>query len=118
MEKQEFTAMMVKRTKEVAVRIIKMVNSFPQKTAYFVIGKQIIKSATSTAANYRAVLRARSKKEFFAKLSIVIEECDETLFWLQILEDAELLEKSLLKPLKDEVEELLKILSTARKNTN
>ena len=94
-----------------------MVNTFPQKTAYFVIGKQILRSSTSTAANYRAVVRGRSKKEFFAKLSIVVEECDETLFWLQLLADTELVEKDLLIPLMKEVEELLKILSKARKNT-
>ncbi len=118
MNKQEFTDMMVSRTKDVAIRVIKMVNSFPNKTAYFVIGKQVLKSATSTAANYRAVLRSRSKKEFFAKLSIVIEECDETLFWLQMLEDGELIEKEKIAKLKQEVEELLKILAKARKNTN
>ncbi len=94
-----------------------MVNTFPQKTAYFVIGKQILRSSTSTAANYRAVVGGRSKKEFFAKLSIVVEECDETLFWLQLLADTELVEKDLLIPLMKEVEELLKILSKARKNT-
>jgi len=118
MEKKEFANMMKKRTKGLAIKIIKLVANFPQRTEYFVIGKQILRSATSTAANYRAVLRARSKKEFYAKLSITVEECDETLFWLEILEEANLSEKEKLRPLKKESMELLKILSKSRKNTN
>ena len=73
MEKNEFAVMISQRTKEIAKNIIKLVSGFPQKTEYFVIGKQLIRSATSTAANYRAVKRTRSKKEFFSKLSITIE---------------------------------------------
>lgn len=77
----------------------------------------MIKSSTFTAANYLAVLRGRSKKEFYAKPSIVVEESDETLFWLEILMEPDLIAKELLKPHKGEVEEILKILSKARKNT-
>ena len=94
-----------------------MVSDFPLKTEFFVIGKQILKSATSTAANYRAVIRSRSKKEFYSKLSITVEECDETLFWLEILEETNLVDIKILKPLKNETTELLKILSKSRKNT-
>ena len=98
-----------------AIETIKLVSSFPIKTEFHVIGNQLLKSATSTAANYRAVTRARSDREFFAKLSIVIEECDETLFWIEILEESNLIEKNKLIKLKDETLELLKIFSKSRK---
>lgn len=117
MDQGEFREMMLKRTKIIAVRVIKMVNEFPSKTAYFVIGKQIVKSATSTAANYSAANRGRSKKEFYAKLCIVVEECDETLFWLQMLEDAELVKPEMIIDLKKETTEILSILSKAKKST-
>lgn len=118
MEQGEFRSMMLKRTRLLAVRVIKMVNEFPSKTAYFVIGKQIVKSATSTAAaNYSAANRGRSKKEFYAKLCIVVEECDETLFWLQMLEDAELVKPEMIIELKKETTEILSILSKAKKST-
>lgn len=69
------------------------------------------------AANYRAACRARSSKEFFAKLSIVVEETDETLFWLEVLEEAEMITAEKLTFLKAETTEILKILAKARKNT-
>ncbi|MBK7094087.1 MAG: four helix bundle protein [Saprospiraceae bacterium] len=107
--------MLLHRTKGLAIETIKLVSSFPHKTEFYVIGNQLVKSATSTAANYRAVNRARSDKEFFAKLSIVIEECDETLFWIEILEESNLIEQNKLIKLKDETLELLKIFSKSRK---
>jgi len=114
---EDFRATMLRRTRMMAVRVIKMVNDFPPKTAHWVIGKQIVKSATSTAANYSAANRGRSKKEFYAKLCIVVEECDETLFWLHMLEDADLIRKNDIRELKREVTELLKILSKSKKST-
>ena len=117
MNQNEFRAMMLKRTRMLAIRVIKMVNVFPSKTAYWVIGKQIVKSATSTAANYSAANLGRSKREFYAKLCIVVEECDETLFWLQMLEDAELMKPQELKDLKKETKEILSILSKSKKST-
>jgi len=117
MKQEDFRGMMLKRTRSLAVRIIKMVNEFPSKTAYWVIGKQIVKSATSTAANYSAANRARSKKEFYAKLCIVVEECDETLFWLQMLEEAELVKPEFIVVLKKETTEILSILSKSKKST-
>ena len=99
-EYDDFRKMMLKRTKLLAIKVVSMVNEFPSKTAYFVIGKQIIRSATSVAANYRASLRARSQREFYAKLCIVVEECDETEFWLSFLEDADLVKSEIIKPLK------------------
>jgi len=85
MSSDEFRRMMLKRTRNLAIEVVKTVNEFPSKTAYFVLGNQLVKSATSVASNYRASLRARSRKEFYSKLCIVVEECDETEFWLDFL---------------------------------
>jgi four helix bundle protein len=82
MEKIEFIEMMSSRTKKLAIDIIDFVDTFPNAQKYWIIGKQLIRSATSVAANYRAVNRARSKNEFFSKISIVVEESDETYFGL------------------------------------
>jgi len=117
MERNQFAQMMCDRTKSIAVQVIKIVTNFPKKSEYYIIGKQVLRSATSTAANYRAVTRARSKKEFYSKLSITIEECDETLFWFEILEESKLVSSASLISVKNETTEILKILSKARKNT-
>src|SRR5258708_13643750 len=74
-----------KRTKAFALRVIKMSQALPTTRAANVINSQILRSATSIAANYRAVGRARSKAEFVAKLGVVVEETDETVLWLELL---------------------------------
>jgi len=76
------------RTKAFALRVIKMSDALPRTRAANVITNQILRSATSMAANYRAVGRARSKAEFVSKLGIVVEEADETVFWLEMLADS------------------------------
>lgn len=114
-EKIEFAKVLTQRTKWLAISVVKLVGTFPGKVEYWIIGKQLIRSATSVAANYRAVTRARSNKEFLAKMSIVVEECDETLFWLEILEDAQLVDKSILKDIQEETNELLKVLAKSKK---
>ncbi|MDP4269787.1 MAG: four helix bundle protein [Bacteroidota bacterium] len=81
-----------------------------------ILGKQMLRSATSVAANYRAACRARSGKEFFSKISIVVEEADETLFWLELITESEIMPKERLTPLMNEATEILKIMATARKN--
>lgn len=78
------------RTKAFAVRIIKMYAKLYKTDEIRIIGKQLLRSSTSVAANFRAVTRARSDKERFAKLSIVVEEADESLFWLEILNESKL----------------------------
>lgn len=118
MEKAEFTYLISQKTKTIAINCIKLVSSFPNKTEYFVLGKQLIRSSCSTAANYRSTLRARSRKEFFAKMSIVVEECDETLFWLEVLEEAQLISPIKISNLKENVLEVLKIVSKARKTSS
>jgi four helix bundle protein len=116
MDKNEFIEHLKKRTKEAALRIVKLFQSLPKTDEARVIGKQLLRSGTSFAANYRAVCRARSKAEFFAKLSIVVEELDESLFWIEMLVDSNILSEEKTMLLSKELEEILSILSHARKN--
>ena len=108
------------RTKACAIRIIKAFARLPRGEAVRVIGRQFLRSGTSLAANYRAVCPARSAADFISKISVVVEETDETIFWLELLVEAELAKKSLVKPLMNECDELLKIfsasLATAKRN--
>ena len=83
-----------KRTKQFALKIIELIEIIPNSKAGHTIGNQIIRSGTSIAANYRSACRARSNADFISKITIVEEECDETLFWLELLEEANLLKKS------------------------
>ncbi|KXH80568.1 four helix bundle protein [Chryseobacterium kwangjuense] len=100
------------RIKNFSVLVIKSLSSLPYSDALSVIRKQIIRSATSVAANYRAVSRARSEKEKFAKLCIVVEEIDETQLWLEIIEELEYLSPEKMVELKSECEELVKVMTT------
>ncbi len=118
MEKDGLNEQFRNRTKALAVRIIKMYAKLPKTDEARIIGKQLIRSATSTAANYRAACRGRSKADFFAKLSIVVEEADETLFWLEILEETEIVDPSKLIELKKEATELVSVFAKALSNTN
>lgn len=107
------------RTKKQAVTIIKYLKSIKSNEEMIVIKNQLIKSATSTAANYRATCRAKSKADFISKLGIVHEEADETVFWLEVIEELDYNSDQLSK-LKKESEEILKIvaksISTSRAN--
>ncbi len=103
------------RTKSMAVEIIKYAKNFPKNEEAYIIKKQLIRSATSVAANYRAVCRARSDAEFFSKLCIVVEEADETVFWLEIIKDAEIYNAELTNTLMLEANEILKIMSKSHK---
>ncbi|MEW7291432.1 four helix bundle protein [Aquimarina sp. 2304DJ70-9] len=118
MEKTKFIENFKKRTKKLSIDIILMYNTLPKNEATKIIGYQIIKSSTSTAANYRASCIARSKKEFYSKMSITTEEADETVFWLEILEESGLASTDKISPLLKEANEVLKVVSKARKNTS
>ena len=80
-----------------------------------VLGKQLLRSATSVAANFRAACRGRSSAEWYAKLCICVEEADETLFWLELLGDSGIMPKNRLADLEQEFLEIVSILATARK---
>ena len=109
-----------KRTKQFALMIIKLVEDLPNTKAGRTIGNQIIRSGTSVAANYRAACRARSNADFISKITIVEEECDETLFWLELIAEANLLKKEKLQDMLKEADELTAIFTasgkTARQN--
>jgi four helix bundle protein len=118
MEKIEFIEEFKKRTRKLSVSIILFYDSLKKTDVIRIVGKQLIRSATSTAANYRAACIARSDNEFYAKMSIVTEEADETLFWLEVMQEANLANPSIIGPLKREALEISKVVSSARKNTN
>ena len=109
-----------KRTKAFALRILKLVDALPKTTAGRALASQIVRSGTSVAANYRAACRARSTADFIAKMGIVEEESDETLFWLELLEESELVSATKLAAIKQEANELIAItvasIKTARRN--
>jgi four helix bundle protein len=115
-EKSEFIEKLKNRTKQLAVDVVLFYDKIQKTDAIRVIGRQLIRSSTSTAANYRAACVARSQREFFSKMSIVVEEADEILFWLEMLRDTKFASKEQLQPLMDENLEILKIVSKARKN--
>ena len=100
MDSPDYNTIFASKTKQLAVTIIKELSKQPYNEAFSVIRKQIYKSSTSMAANYRAMCRARSKAERFSKISIVIEETDETLFWLEMLEELEYVQKTILTDIK------------------
>jgi len=79
------------RTKEFAKRVIRLCRSLPRSQEGYLIGKQVFRSGTSVAANYRAVCRARSKPDFISKLGVVLEEADESLFWLELISECEIM---------------------------
>ncbi len=110
------------RTKAFAIRIVKMYRSLPKETDAQVIGKQVLRSGTSVGANYRAACRARSHAEFLAKLGVVAEEADETVYWLELLAETQSIRNERLDPLKNEAEQLTAIFTaakeTARHNRN
>ena len=101
---------MKQRTKEFSLRILKVVSSLPQTTEAKVISYQIAKSGTSVGANYRAACRSRSTKEFIAKLGVVLEEADETAFWLELIVESNMLPSNRIKPLLQETDELCAII--------
>ena len=98
------------RTKKLALRVIRLVESLPPGETSRVIGRQLLRSGTSVGANYRASLRAKSRADMLNKWKIVEEEADETLFWLELLLEAGILPESKLRPLMTEVDEILAML--------
>ena len=108
-----------KRTKAFALAAVQLVEDLPRSRTADVIGKQLLRAGTSVGANYRSACRARSRKEFIAKLGIVLEEADESAFWLELVSDRRLLSLARVAPLQDEANQLVAItvtsINTARK---
>src|SRR5205823_13403333 len=106
------------RTKQFALRVLKLVTALPKTLAGKTIGGQLIRSGTSVGANYRAACRARSKLEFIAKIGIVEEEADESAFWMELIIESKLLKLQQVQPLLDEANELAKIMASSRKSAS
>jgi four helix bundle protein len=106
------------RTKQFALRIIKLINALPRNIEGRAIGNQLIRSGTSVGANYRAACRGRSKAEFISKLGIVVEEADESAFWLELIIESALVKSRLVEPLLQEANELVAIMVASRKSAS
>ncbi len=102
-----------KRTKEFALRAMRLVDSLPQKKSADVVGKQLLRSATSVAANYRSACRGRSEAEFVAKLGIVIEEADESCLWLELIAEHGLMKPTRVTPLMKEADEFVALFTAS-----
>jgi len=105
------------RTKAFAVRIVRLYRALPYRTDADVLGKQLLRCGTAVAANYRAACRARSKAEWIAKIGIVVEEADETVFWLEMLCDCEIVSLKKLEPLLAEAHELSALFTASQRTS-
>jgi len=106
MNAQEFQ----RRTKQMALRVIKVVDALPRSRTADVLGRQVLRSATSVAANYRAACLAQSRADMIRKLKIVEEEADETIFWLELIVESNLMPIAKLEELMQEAKEILKMV--------
>ena len=106
---------MKERTKQLALRVMKLVSSLPKTVEGSVLGKQLLRSGTSVGANYRAACKSRSKAEFVSKLGIVEEEADECGFWLELIMEHGLMPRGRVEPLHRETEEITAIVAASRK---
>ena len=111
---------MKRRTKAFAVKIVRLFESLPQKRTAYVLGRQLLRCGTSVGANYRSACRAKSTADFVAKMGIVEEEIDETMYWLELLVEVGTLKVEEVEAILKESNELLAIvvasIKTARKN--
>jgi four helix bundle protein len=105
------------RTKRFALVTVRLISMPPKSEAGRIIGRQLLRSATSVAANYRSACRARSRKEFGARIGVVLEEADESLFWLELLKESEILLADQVDGLIGEATELVKIFSAAHRTS-
>jgi len=115
MKQEEFNELFRQRTKALSLEIIKIVSELKYSDALGIIRKQLFKSVTSVAANFRAVCRARSEKERYSKLCIVVEEADETLFWIEMLIDGRFITVEKIENPQKEAEEILKVMAAFKK---
>ncbi len=109
MTEEEFKA----RTKQIALRVIRLVNALPRSEVSGVIGKQLLRSGTSIGANYRAACRGKSRADVINKLAIVEEEADESLYWIDLLIASEIVPEKKLLSLAQEVNEIVRMTVTS-----
>ena len=109
-----------RRTRGFAVRVVRLVEALPRTRSADVIGKQLLRCGTSVGANYRASCRARSQADFIAKMGIVEEEADETIYWIELLVDAGLIKRARVAGLLNEANQIVALvvssIKTARSN--
>jgi four helix bundle protein len=103
-----------RRTKDFALRIIKLFRALPNTEEARILGRQFPRSGTAVAANHRSACRARSRADFISKIGITVEEADETAFWLELLIDAGVVKKARLESLLAEANELVRIFQASR----
>lgn len=113
MTKLERQRALEERTHNFAVRVLKMFKTLPRAPHAQIIGRQLLRSATSVAANYRALNRSRSDREFVSKINVVLEEADESECWLRLFVDGEIIAESKLRELRAECAEFIAIFSAA-----
>ncbi len=107
---------MIGRTKEFAIRMVKLYRSLPNSRDAQIIGQQVFRSGTSVGANYRAACRGRSRADFISKLGIALEEADESLYWMELLIETKIVSSERLKPLMKENDEIIAILVSTIKS--
>jgi len=106
------------RTKQFALRVMKLVDALPNSQSGKAIGGQLVRSGTSVGSNYRATCRARSRAEFIAKIGVVEEESDESACWMELVVDGGLLPSAKVSSLLDEANELTAIMASSRKTAS
>ena len=104
------------RTKEFALRIIRLYTALPKTTEAQVLGKQLLRSGTSVGAHYRESCRAKSNADFISKIEGALQELEETIYWMELLVEANIMKQELLKDLQQEAEELIAMFVTMVKN--
>ena len=116
--KKQFVEELKERTKLFTIGMVKFCDTLKSSRAVNIITYQVLKSSSSIGANYRAACRARSRAEFFSKLCIVVEEADETEYWLEVINESNLYkDKSEIDRLLKEANEILKIMTSAKNTT-
>jgi len=113
MNNLEFAIKMQGRTMDFAVAAVKFFVKLPKTDEARVAGRQLLRAGTSVGANYRAVCRSKSDADFISKMGTVVEEADESAFWLDLLEKSGVCTRAAVQPLRKEAEELLRIFSTS-----
>jgi len=103
------------RTKQFAVRVVRLYKALPFSADAQVLGKQLLRCGTAVAANYRAACRGRSRAEWIAKIGLVVEEADESCFWLEMLSDCDIVPAARLKDLHQEAHELSKLFTASQR---
>ncbi|WP_207532246.1 four helix bundle protein [Desertivirga arenae] len=117
-DKVEFIEKFKRRTKKFVIDNILLFKNLPKSDEARILGKQLLRCSSSVGANYRAACRGRSQAEFFSKISIVVEEADETLFWMEVMVESGIVSEICMKPLMEEARQILAVVAKARKSAS